>query len=114
MRGRSATGALPPAMDFARLIGQRGAQALVVEGIGIRFVGIRAAEGVSVRAEAGAVTSLIGPNGAGKTTVLNMISGFYRPQAGAIRLGERDLARAPAHVIARAGIARATPVTSNG
>jgi branched-chain amino acid transport system ATP-binding protein len=108
---RPRTGALPPAMDFARLIGQRGAEALVVEGIGISFGGIRAAEGVSVTAQAGAVTSLIGPNGAGKTTVLNMVSGFYRPQAGAIRLGGRDLAGAPAHVIARAGIARTYQTT---
>ncbi|KQP29975.1 ABC transporter [Methylobacterium sp. Leaf104] len=108
---RPRTGAAPPAVDFGRLIGQRGAQGLVVEGIGISFGGIRAAEGVSVRAEAGAVTSLIGPNGAGKTTVLNMISGFYRPQAGAIRLGKRDLAGAPAHVIARAGIARTYQTT---
>ncbi len=108
---RPRSGARPPAVDVARLIGQRGGEALVVENIGIRFGGIRAAEGVSVRAEAGAVTSLIGPNGAGKTTVLNMISGFYRPQAGAIRLGGRDLAGAPAHAIARAGIARTYQTT---
>ncbi|WP_264050812.1 branched-chain amino acid ABC transporter ATP-binding protein/permease [Methylobacterium flocculans] len=105
-------GAAPrPATDLSVLLGQRGGEALVVEGIGISFGGIRAAEGVSVRAEAGAVTTLIGPNGAGKTTVLNMVSGFYRPQAGAIRLGDRNLAGAPAHVIARAGIARTYQTT---
>ncbi|KQP82651.1 branched-chain amino acid ABC transporter ATP-binding protein/permease [Methylobacterium sp. Leaf117] len=108
---RPRAGTVPPATDFGQLIGQRAAEALVVEGIGISFGGIRAAEGVSVRAEAGAVTSLIGPNGAGKTTVLNMVSGFYRPKAGTIRLGGRDLAGAPAHVIARAGIARTYQTT---
>ncbi|GLS42761.1 ATP-binding cassette domain-containing protein [Methylobacterium brachythecii] len=86
-------------------------EALVVEGIGIRFGGITAAEGVAVTALTGAVTSVIGPNGAGKTTVLNMISGFYRPSTGAIRLGTRDLAGRPAHVIARAGIARTYQTT---
>ena len=40
----------------------------------------------------GKVTSVIGPNGAGKTTVLNLIGGFYRPDGGSIRLGERELA----------------------
>ena len=85
--------------------------ALVVENIGITFGGIRAAEGVSVTAPPGAVTSVIGPNGAGKTTVLNMVSGFYRPNAGAIRLAGQDLAGAPAHRIARAGIARTYQTT---
>ncbi|MDP4003370.1 ATP-binding cassette domain-containing protein [Methylobacterium sp. NEAU K] len=86
-------------------------EALVVDGIGIRFGGITAAEGVGVTARTGAVTSVIGPNGAGKTTVLNMISGFYRPSAGAIRLGGRELAGRPAHVVARAGIARTYQTT---
>ena len=59
----------------------------------------------------GAITSLIGPNGAGKTTVLNMIGGFYRPDAGTIRLGDTELAGAPAWRIARAGIARTYQTT---
>ena len=54
---------------------------------------------------------MIGPNGAGKTTVLNMIGGFYRPDSGSIRLGEAELAGAPAWRIARAGIARTYQTT---
>ena len=57
-------------------------------------------------AEPGRITSVIGPNGAGKTTVLNMIGGFYQPDAGSIRLGDVELAGAPAWRISRAGIAR--------
>ena len=30
----------------------------------------------------GSITALIGPNGAGKTTFFNLITGFYRPDAG--------------------------------
>ena len=93
------------------LPGRAAREALVIEGLGIRFGGITAAEGVGLIARAGAVTSVIGPNGAGKTTVLNMISGFYRPSAGAIRLGGRDLAGRPAHAVARAGIARTYQTT---
>ena len=59
----------------------------------------------------GKVTSVIGPNGAGKTTVLNMIGGFYRPDTGSIRLGDRELAGAPAWKVARAGIARTYQTT---
>ena len=84
---------------------------LVVRGIGISFGGIKAASDVSFTAQPGAVTSLIGPNGAGKTTVLNMIGGFYRPDAGSIRIGDKELAGAPAWRIARAGIARTYQTT---
>ena len=63
---------------------------LSVAGLSIAFGGVRAAREVSFVAKAGAVTSLIGPNGAGKTTVLNLLGGFYRADAGTIRVGERE------------------------
>ena len=83
-----------------------GSTAIVVEGLSIAFGGVRAASDVSFSARPGEVTSLIGPNGAGKTTVLNMLGGFYRPDAGAIRLGEQRIESRAAHRIARAGVAR--------
>ena len=79
--------------------------------IGITFGGIKAASGVSFSAAPGKVTSVIGPNGAGKTTVLNMIGGFYRPDTGSIRLGDAELAGAPAWKVARAGIGRTYQTT---
>jgi ABC-type branched-subunit amino acid transport system ATPase component/ABC-type branched-subunit amino acid transport system permease subunit len=85
--------------------------ALEVSDIGITFGGIKAASGVSFRAEPGKVTSVIGPNGAGKTTVLNMIGGFYRTGTGSIRLGGVELAGAPAWKVARAGIGRTYQTT---
>ncbi|WP_019903156.1 branched-chain amino acid ABC transporter ATP-binding protein/permease [Methylobacterium sp. 77] len=102
--------------DVASYLAQQRSEALSVEGIGITFGGIKAAQDVSLSAAPGAVTSIIGPNGAGKTTVLNMVSGFYRPSAGAIRLAGQDgagrnLAGLPAHRIARAGIARTYQTT---
>jgi branched-chain amino acid transport system ATP-binding protein/branched-chain amino acid transport system permease protein len=86
-------------------------QALAVEDLSIAFGGVRAASGVALRAEPGRITALIGPNGAGKTTVLNMIGGFYQPDAGSIRLGETELAGASAARVARAGIARTYQTT---
>jgi len=79
---------------------------VVVEGLAIAFGGVKAVNDVAFSAEPGSITSLIGPNGAGKTTVLNMLGGFYRPDAGAVRLGTREIAGQAAYVIARAGVAR--------
>ena len=59
---------------------------LEVKDISIRFGGVQAAKDVSFSAPPGSITSIIGPNGAGKTTVLNMISGFYAPNSGSIKL----------------------------
>jgi branched-chain amino acid transport system ATP-binding protein len=84
---------------------------LEVRDLGITFGGIRAATAVTFTAPPGKVTSVIGPNGAGKTTVLNLIGGFYRPDSGSIRLGERELAGSAAWKVARAGIARTYQTT---
>jgi ABC-type branched-subunit amino acid transport system ATPase component/ABC-type branched-subunit amino acid transport system permease subunit len=84
---------------------------LRAQGVSIAFGGVRAASEVSFEASAGAVTSLIGPNGAGKTTVLNMLGGFYRPDAGTIRIGQSEVQGMPAWKIARAGVARTYQTT---
>ena len=63
------------------------------------------------RRSPGEITSVIGPNGAGKTTALNLICGFYRPDAGTVRLGDRDIAGLPAYHIRAAGVARTYQTT---
>ena len=80
--------------------------ALAVEGVDLRFGGIRALHGVSFSAAPGQITAVIGPNGAGKTSVFNTISGFYRPAAGRIKLGGQDITDAPVHARAALGLAR--------
>ena len=100
------------AFDVAAFLAPKGAAGtLEVRDLGITFGGIKAASAVSFTALPGKVTSVIGPNGAGKTTVLNLIGGFYRPDSGSIRLGERELAGSPAWKVARAGIARTYQTT---
>ena len=86
-------------------------KSLEIASLSIAFGGIKAATDIELTARPGEVTGLIGPNGAGKTTVLNMISGFYRPDSGTIRLGRRELAGCQASTIARAGIARTYQTT---
>jgi ABC-type branched-subunit amino acid transport system ATPase component/ABC-type branched-subunit amino acid transport system permease subunit len=89
----------------------RAQSGLAVRNLGIAFGGVRAAHEIAFEAKPGQVTSLIGPNGAGKTTVLNLLSGFYRPDAGVIRLDATEIQGMPAWRIARAGVARTYQTT---
>ncbi len=57
------------------------------------------------------VVALLGPNGAGKTTMVNLISGHLRPDSGTIRLDDRNITAAPAHVRIALGIARNFQIT---
>jgi branched-chain amino acid transport system ATP-binding protein len=84
---------------------------LAVSNLTLAFGGVKAATGVSFTARPGEVTSVIGPNGAGKTTVLNMLGGFYQPDAGEARLGDEPIAGRAAWRIARAGVARTYQTT---
>ena len=79
---------------------------LSVQGVDLRFGGIHALKNVSFSAKAGEITAVIGPNGAGKTSVFNTISGFYKPNAGTIHLGDEDITRIPVHARAKRGLAR--------
>ena len=54
----------------------------------------------------GRIVSIIGPNGAGKTSLLNMISGFYKPDTGRILLEGRDITQKKPSDIAALGVAR--------
>jgi ABC-type branched-subunit amino acid transport system ATPase component/ABC-type branched-subunit amino acid transport system permease subunit len=81
-------------------------RSLVVRELSVGFGGVRALADLTFEARPGEITSIIGPNGAGKTTALNLICGFYRPDAGAVRLGEHDLTGMSSHRIARAGVGR--------
>jgi ABC-2 type transport system ATP-binding protein len=57
--------------------------------------GARANDGISFSAAAGEVFGLLGHNGAGKTTLVNQIIGLLKPDAGTIRIGDRDVIRDP-------------------
>ncbi len=88
------------------LSGHAAERQLSFEGVTLAFGGVRAIDGLSFTVEPAAVHGLIGPNGSGKTTVLNVISGYYRPGEGSVRLGERELAPGAAHSRAAAGVGR--------
>ena len=79
---------------------------LEAAGVGRRFGGLAAVDGVSLVLEPGTVLGLIGPNGAGKSTLVNLLSGHERPSAGRVTVDGRDLTGARPWVFARAGVAR--------
>lgn len=85
---------------------------VTVDGLEMRFGGIKAIEGLSLTVGEGQITSVIGPNGAGKTTLFNCLTGFYKPTAGSIRMmhprhGDLHLESLPSHDVTRkAGVVR--------
>ncbi|MCE9616234.1 MAG: ABC transporter ATP-binding protein [Lentisphaerae bacterium] len=68
------------------------------ENVSKRFGETRAVDAVSLRIEPGELFFLLGPSGCGKTTLLRCLAGFYTPDEGAIRIGERDVTRLAPHV----------------
>jgi branched-chain amino acid transport system ATP-binding protein len=79
---------------------------LVVEGVSKKFGGVTAGQDISLEVPRGRIVSIIGPNGAGKTSLLNMISGFYKPDTGRIILEGRDITQKKPSDIAALGVAR--------
>ena len=86
--------------------GPAAAPLLQVEGVTLAFGGVRALGGVTFEVQPRSITAVIGPNGAGKTSLFNTISGFYRPNAGAIRFKGQDITRVPAPQRAKLGLGR--------
>jgi branched-chain amino acid transport system ATP-binding protein len=79
---------------------------LAVDGLSVSFGGIQALQRVTFQIAPGGIVGIMGPNGAGTTTLFNLITGVYRPSAGVIRFGERELQGLPPSRICRSGIAR--------
>ena len=89
-----------------RMAAPEGDNQLVVEAVSKRFGGVTAVQDVSLDVPRGGILSIIGPNGAGKTSLLNMISGFYKPDTGRVVLEGRDITQKKPSDIAALGIAR--------
>jgi simple sugar transport system ATP-binding protein len=56
------------------------------------FGAVRALDGVSMEIAPGEVVGLMGDNGAGKSTLVKIMSGNYRPTAGAYYIDDRPVA----------------------
>jgi ABC-type branched-subunit amino acid transport system ATPase component len=81
-------------------------EVLEAVGIEVRFGGLAAVDGVTLRVAPGEIVGIIGPNGAGKSTLLGAISGHVPMSAGRVRLNGRDVSAALPYRRARLGMAR--------
>jgi iron(III) transport system ATP-binding protein len=79
-----------------------GPAAIEVRGLRASFGGPEVLRGIDLDVAPGAVVALLGPSGCGKTTLLRAIAGLERPVAGEIRIGDRLVSGAGAHVVPEA------------
>lgn len=84
---------------------------LRIEDLRFGFGGNAVLRGIDIVIDRPQICALIGPNGAGKSTLVNVLTGMYRPDGGAIVVhGERVEGLSP-DAIARRGIGRTFQVT---
>ena len=70
------------------------------------FGGLKALKGASLDVREGEIFGLVGPNGSGKTTLVNVVTGFYPPDAGTVTLFGENITHIAPHLVARRGVAR--------
>ncbi|CAH1659708.1 ABC transporter ATP-binding protein [Chelatococcus asaccharovorans] len=85
---------------------------LEVDDLAVRYGGVRALDGVSVRLSDGEIRGLIGPNGSGKSTFIDAISGRKLPASGRIRLFGQEVTRLSAVDRRLRGLSRSFQRTS--
>jgi branched-chain amino acid transport system ATP-binding protein len=79
---------------------------LKLENVTRSFDSLRAVDAVDLEVAQGEALGVIGPNGAGKSTLFNLITGFLKPDAGAISFDGRDITHDPPRARCIAGIGR--------
>jgi branched-chain amino acid transport system ATP-binding protein len=79
---------------------------LKVAGLGKRFGGFVALDGVDLDVAEGERLGLIGPNGSGKSTLVNCLCGTLAHETGAVTFEGRRLNGLPTHARTRLGLAR--------
>jgi branched-chain amino acid transport system ATP-binding protein len=83
-----------------------GGPILELEGVSLRFGGVKALTNISFNVLEHEIRAIIGPNGAGKSSMLNVINGVYRPQEGTIKLRGELLSEMTPNRAAQIGISR--------
>lgn len=79
---------------------------LEVSGLGKRFGGFVALDGIDLTVTTGERLGLIGPNGSGKSTLVNCICGTLSNDTGSVRFDGRDVNGMATHERTRLGMAR--------
>ena len=79
---------------------------LTLAGVTKRFGGVVANQAISFQVPPGQIVGLIGPNGAGKSTLFDVVTGYYRPDAGRVGFAGHDLVGLRPDQVNRLGIGR--------
>jgi len=79
---------------------------LQVAGLGKRFGGFVALDGIDLEVQQGERLGLIGPNGSGKSTLVNCVCGTLQNEQGSVRFADEALDGLSAHQRTRRGLAR--------
>jgi general nucleoside transport system ATP-binding protein len=64
---------------------------LSLTGITKAFPGVIANRDITLDIRASEVHAILGENGAGKSTLMKILYGFYQPDSGTIKAGERGV-----------------------
>ena len=67
-----------------------------LEGVSKSYGPVPALRGISFRVGKNETVGLLGRNGAGKTTLLNILTGYFPPNEGHVRIGGKDMGDDPA------------------
>jgi ABC-type branched-subunit amino acid transport system ATPase component len=78
---------------------------LTVDSIAAGYGALTVLHGISLAIDDGEAVAVVGANGAGKTTMVRTICGLNRARSGSIRKNDVDITAAPAHHLARHGLA---------
>ena len=84
---------------------------LSVDRVSKSFGGLQALSECSLNVEKGSITGLIGPNGSGKTTLFNVITGYEKPDSGAVTFEGAEITRASSSRVFALGVGRTFQIT---
>src|SRR4249920_751341 len=76
------------------MLAVRARMQLTLRGIEKKLGGAPILRGIDLAVASGELVVLVGPSGCGKSTLLRTIAGLETPDAGTIRIGERDVTHA--------------------
>ena len=81
-----------------------GTPMLEIEGLHVKYGGIHALKGISLKVEENGIVTLLGANGAGKSTTVRAASGMVPITTGDVRFLGRSLKNMRAHEIQKLGL----------